>query len=293
MAKFGRLAQFLRRRGIATEFEPPDYPPQRSLERIHDPAYLRDFLQGELTREQVRTIGLPWSPGLVRRTLRAVGGTIRTGELALDHGLACNTAGGTHHAHPDHGSGFCILNDLAVAARYLVEERDLNRVLILDCDVHQGDGTAVALAEEPRVQTVSLHTASNFPFTKQTSDRDLTVPAGAGDGAYLDSLRELLEELRPWDQYDLVFYDAGVDVHRKDRLGHLELSNQGLRRRDRLVLDTVREAGVPVAGVIGGGYSEDLNSLVDRHANLHRAAKAVENGSFRGQIRIGSKGTNS
>ena len=208
----------------------------------------------------------------MRRTFTAVGGTIRTAELALEHGLACNLAGGTHHAHPDFGSGFCILNDLAVAATEMIHRGLAKQVLIVDLDVHQGDGTAAVFKERDDVFTFSMHCGANFPSRKVAGDHDVALDVGVGDGHYLavlaDELTALLSRVKP----DLVLYDAGVDPHHDDRLGRLELTDDGLAARDRYVIATCRNAGAAVAGVIGGGYHASLRTLADRHAILHRAA---------------------
>jgi acetoin utilization deacetylase AcuC-like enzyme len=210
----------------------------------------------------------------VRRSWLAVGGTVLTARLALQHGLACHLAGGTHHAFPDYGSGFCIFNDVAIAARVLLAEGLVRQLLVVDLDVHQGDGTAAIFAGDPRVFTFSAHAASNFPLRKQCSDLDLPLADGLEDEAYLGAigavLPDLLEQVRP----DLVLYNAGVDPHRGDRLGRLCLSDIGLLQRDRLVLEACLRRRIPVATVIGGGY-DDLNPLVERHGLVFRAASEM------------------
>ncbi len=274
MRKFGLLAEYLEAVGMVPDqsFVRPTPVSRRDLHRVHEPAYVNRFLSGSLSAREERTIGLPWSQGLVRRTLRAAGGTVETVFQALEKGLACSTAGGTHHAGRNGGAGFCILNDLAVAADTVLDRSSVDRVLIFDCDVHQGDGTARIFAGREDVTTVSLHTKENYPFDKATSDLDVEIPRGSGDERYLNTLAETLDHLRPLDGYDLVLYDAGVDVHREDRLGHLNLTDRGVLERDRRVLDSFRSRGVPVAAVIGGGYQKDEDRLARRHALLHRAA---------------------
>tara|TARA_A100001391_G_scaffold184201_1_gene151861 strand:+ start:2352 stop:2969 length:618 start_codon:yes stop_codon:yes gene_type:complete len=199
-------------------------------------------------------------------------GTLVTARLALEHGIACHLAGGTHHAHRDFGSGFCILNDLAVTARALLASGRVNQLLIFDCDVHQGDGTAAILADEPRAFTCSIHCEKNFPTRKMTSDLDVGLPPGLQDTAYLevvtDTLADLLERVRP----DLVLYDAGVDVYAGDPLGRLSVSLAGLAERERRVLALCRDHDVPVATVIGGGYDDDRPALARRHAMVIEAA---------------------
>ncbi|MFQ3615055.1 MAG: histone deacetylase, partial [Cyanobacteriota bacterium] len=250
-------------------------PPTAWLEAVHTSEYVSAYCEGSLEPKVQRRIGLPWSPELVRRTCRAVGGTVLTAQLALRYGLACNTAGGTHHAFPSYGSGFCIFNDLAIAAQVLLQQGLVKRLLIVDLDVHQGDGTAWIFQSEARVFTFSMHCEANFPGTKQVSDLDVPLPVGMEDEAYLQTLAAHLPDLLTQVRPDLVLYDAGVDPHREDVLGKLALSDQGLFRREMQVLETCLKQGYPVACVIGGGYSKDLSSLVYRHSLLHRAASEV------------------
>jgi acetoin utilization deacetylase AcuC-like enzyme len=198
---------------------------------------------------------------------------VLTAQLALEFGLACNTAGGTHHAFPSYGSGFCIFNDLAVAARVAQQAQFAQQILILDLDVHQGDGTAWMFRDDPTVFTFSMHCEANFPGRKQRSDRDIPLPVGLDDDGYLQILAQQLPDLLSGVRPDLVLYDAGVDVHVGDRLGKLALSDFGIYRRDRMVLSSCLAAGYPVAAVIGGGYATDLTALVARHAILYRAAQ--------------------
>ena len=287
MPKFGLLADHLTRLGLAPHgFDAPRPVLRDDLLRVHQPEYVDAFMRGTLDRDAVRRIGLPWSRGLVSRTTRAVGGTLLTARLALapgnPTGLACHTAGGTHHAHAGFGSGFCLFNDLAVAAATLLSEGAVDQVLILDLDVHQGDGTARIFADEPRVFTCSLHGARNFPARKAISDLYVPLPDGMTDDAYLRLLRGddtmpgwrgvewLLEQVEP----DLVLYDAGVDVHIDDKLGRLALTDAGIFERDRHVLERCRAHGVPTACVIGGGYGPPP-ILARRHAILHHAAAEV------------------
>ncbi|MEM6349532.1 MAG: histone deacetylase [Cyanobacteria bacterium P01_D01_bin.14] len=279
MPKFRLLKDLLLRDGIITEQQiyPPGIPPQNWLELVHTPNYVSAYQQGTLDPRAQRRIGLPWSPGLVQRTCTAVGGTILTAKLALQNGIACNTAGGTHHAFPDYGSGFCIFNDLAIAARVLKRQGLVERILVLDLDVHQGDGTAWIFQDDPSVFTFSMHCAINFPGRKQVSDLDIPLAEGLEDDGYLRQLTahlpDLLSQVRP----DLVLYDAGADIHKDDRLGKLAISNTGLFQRDWYVFDTCLRAGYPVACVIGGGYGDDMAALIYRHSLLHRAANQVMN----------------
>ena len=274
MGKFAVLRDLLIDEGIAhpDALHRPVPATRQQLLRVHTAGYVDAFVSGTLPREAQRRIGLPWSEGLVQRTVTAVGGTIRTAELALQHGLACNLAGGTHHAHRDFGSGFCIFNDLAVAAADVLERGLARRVLVVDLDVHQGDGTAAVFAQRPDVFTFSMHCQANFPSRKVAGDHDVGLDIGVGDDHYLEVLAHALPALLARVKPDLVFYDAGVDPHHDDRLGRLELTDAGLAARDRYVMATCRDAGAAVAGVIGGGYHAQLRTLASRHASLHRAA---------------------
>ncbi|MEO1020006.1 MAG: histone deacetylase [Pseudomonadota bacterium] len=276
MGKFGALKRYLENQDLlrpANLFEPqpasPDY-----LVGAHDPAYVAAVLSGQLPPEQVRRLGLPVTPEVARRSLAANGGTLMAAKLALEHGLACNLAGGSHHAFRAFGSGFCVFNDVAAAASHLLAKQRINQALVLDLDVHQGDGTASILADQPRVTTVSLHCRTNFPARKQTSDLDVPLEPDLADGDYLETLERTLDELLASADHpppDLVFYNAGVDPHRDDRLGRLALSDAGLMARERLVLQRVTARGIPLVCVVGGGYDHDIDRLAARHAFLHHA----------------------
>lgn len=267
MAKFGLLQRYLRDTGLlgANNHFRPGAARQALLTLAHCPNYVQRFLNNDLERAALRRLGLPWSPALVRRTITAVNGSLLTAQLALQHGMACHLAGGTHHAHFDFGSGFCVFNDLAITALALLKGKVKN-VLIFDCDVHQGDGTATLLANEPRAFTCSIHCDKNFPVRKAASDLDVDVARGCTDKDYLTiveaTLKPLLNQLKP----ELVIYDAGVDIFSGDPLGLLDISLAGLRQRDALVLQTCRDRGIPVATVIGGGYDRDAAALARRHA---------------------------
>ncbi|MEM1241027.1 MAG: histone deacetylase [Cyanobacteria bacterium P01_H01_bin.26] len=277
MPKFKLLRDLLVRDRVigVDQIYQPGRPPQDWLELVHDSAYVTAYCDGGLDAKAQRRIGLPWSEALVRRTCTAVGGTILTAKLALNQGLACNTAGGTHHAFPGYGAGFCIFNDIAIAIRLLRIQNLLQTVLIVDLDVHQGDGTAWIFRNDPGVFTFSMHCAVNFPGRKQTSDLDVPLAAGTEDDEYLARLAAHLPDLLSQVKPDLVLYDAGADPHRDDRLGKLALSDEGLYRRDWYVLETCTRAGYPVACVIGGGYGKDMDALIYRHSYLHRAASTV------------------
>lgn len=277
MPKFGKVYDSLIRDGIAglDQFHLPEIAPREVIGLVHDRAYVDAYLQGTLPARAMRRIGFPWSGQLARRTCAAVGGTLLTAQLALAQGLACNTAGGTHHAFPDFGSGFCIFNDVAIAIRHAQESGQIRRALVVDLDVHQGDGTAAIFRDDPEVFTFSMHCEKNFPFRKQRGSLDLGLPVGMEDDAYLHTLRRhlpaILDDFRP----DLIFYNAGVDPHAEDSLGKLALSDAGLYARDHYVLSQGWQRGIPVAGVIGGGYHRDHWRLARRHTLLHQAASAV------------------
>ena len=248
--------------------------PIEFLDPVHDGGYVRKFLDGSLEDSLVRRIGLrPWGDRLVERTLVLTGGTVEaTRSALLSGGCAGNLGGGTHHAYHDFGSGYCIFNDLAVAARMAQREFDVGSILVLDLDVHQGDGTAALFEDDPSVTTVSFHCASNFPFRKMRSDHDVGLPDGMGDRDYLERLESFLdrklEGLRP----ELVLYQAGVDVLSSDRLGRLALSREGVKKRNEIVFDWVADRGLPLVLTMGGGYAEPLEDSVRAHADLFRGA---------------------
>jgi acetoin utilization deacetylase AcuC-like enzyme len=277
MEKFKKLYELLLSDRIADpdQFHCPDRPPQDWIELVHTAEYVNAYCFGTLDSKAQRRIGLPWSPELVNRTCTAVGGTILTAQMALKCGLACNTAGGTHHAFPSYGSGFCIFNDLAIASRVLQKLGLVEKILIIDLDVHQGDGTAFIFQSDPSVFTFSMHCEINFPGTKQQSDLDVPLAEGMEDDEYLQTLDQYLPDLLSEVKPDLIFYDAGVDPHLGDRLGKLALTDSGLYRREMQVLTTCVTQGYPVACVIGGGYADDMDALVYRHSIVHRAASEV------------------
>ena len=274
MEKFRLLHERLRDGGVAgaANLHRPGRARPALLSLAHCPEYLDRFLGNRLGEREAKRMGLPWSEDLVRRTCIAPMGTLLTAQLALKHGIACHLAGGTHHAHYDFGSGFCILNDLAITARALRAGGLVKRVLIFDCDVHQGDGTAAILAGDPELFTCSIHCEKNFPTRKSRSDLDVGLPVGLEDDGYLAVVEETLADLLRQLQPDLVLYDAGVDVYAGDPLGRLAVSLTGLAERERQVLTLCREHGVPVATVIGGGYDDDRPALARRHALVVEAA---------------------
>jgi acetoin utilization deacetylase AcuC-like enzyme len=274
MGKFGRLAEILVADGLAGPFVEPEAAPREWLERVHDRAYVRQVFACGVAPEIEREIGLPVVEAVARRARFAVGGTILTARLALRSGIACNTAGGGHHARRDRGAGFCVFNDVAVAIRTLQAEGLIANALVIDLDVHQGDGTAAIFAGDPTVTTFSMHSEKNYPLRKVPSNLDIALADETGDEAYLRALANALPHLLDGAAPDIVFYNAGVDPHRDDRLGRLALSDAGLAARDRLVIEAVRARSIPFAGVIGGGYQDDIDALARRHTTLHRTAAA-------------------
>ncbi len=272
MRKYGRLAEILREQGLAPAvFLEPDGISPDLIALAHDRAYVDQVLACAVPREVERRIGLPIDQGVVRRARLSAGGTLLAARLALQHGLAGSTAGGSHHGQRTTGAGFCVFNDVAIAAQVLAREGTITRALIIDLDVHQGDGTADCLSGEPHLFTFSVHAEKNYPVRKIPGDLDVGLDDGVKDTAYLAVLRAhvpaLLDTLSP----DLVFYNAGVDPHHEDKLGRLALTDQGLRERERYVVQETRRRGIPLAAVIGGGYSADVDTLARRHALVFEA----------------------
>lgn len=277
MGKFRRLAEHLVAEGLVADdtFARPEPASREWLTLVHSADYVDEILSVRLAPERQKLLGLPFSERLSRRAVIAVGSTVLTARLALAHGLACNTAGGGHHARHEHGAGFCVFNDVAVAIRVLQREGAVRRVLVVDLDVHQGDGTALIFNGDPAVTTFSVHSASNYPVRKATSSLDVALPDRTSDVQYLSMLADTLPALLDRTRPDLVFYNAGVDPHRDDRLGRLSLSDEGLAARDRYVIETVRARSIPLATVTGGGYRDDVDALVRNHAALHRIAASL------------------
>lgn len=241
----------------------------------HDADYIDKVLNGTLSDREQRRLGFPWSPELTRRSVRTVGATIGACRAALDDGVAVNLAGGTHHACRDHGEGYCVFNDSAVAARTMQAEGRVRRVVVLDCDVHQGNGTAAILAGDSTVFTFSIHGAKNFPFHKERSDLDLELPDGTTDDLYLAMVEEGVRRAIAQSSADLAIYLAGADPYRKDRLGRMAISLSGLAERDNIVLGLCREMGLPVAVTMAGGYAEDVEEIVAIHLQTVRTAAAM------------------
>lgn len=247
----------------------------KHLERIHDANYVQSFLNGRMSDKAIRRIGMPWSSQFVKRTLHAVGGTVLTSQLALEHGIALNLTGGYHHAFKDFGSGFCVFNDIMLSATMALDKPNIDKVLIFDCDVHQGDGTAALAQGNDQIYTVSLHCEKNFPARKQQSDLDFALSNKMRDDEYLHNVDCALHLALNSSIPDFVIYDAGVDIHEADDLGYLDISTQGVYQRDKLVFDTCKRYGIPVAAVIGGGYQRNIDDLVKVHVQLYRAAGVI------------------
>jgi acetoin utilization deacetylase AcuC-like enzyme len=252
--------------GAGLEFVEPHAATDDELVRVHERAYVGRVLAGALSAAEVRRIGFPWSEALVERSLRSTGAAVDAAAAALEDGVAASLAGGTHHAGSDWGEGFCVFNDTAVAARELQARGLVRRVVILDCDVHQGNGTAEIFSRDESVFTMSIHGARNFPLRKHPGSLDVPLDDGTGDETYLAALGPAVQESFERGRPDLVLYIAGADPYEGDRLGRLGLTKQGLLERDRLVLRAARAAGLPVAIVCGGGYCDNIESIVDIHA---------------------------
>jgi acetoin utilization deacetylase AcuC-like enzyme len=271
--------ELLRRRvaaeGLVSRAEINDPPPAsgESLRRVHTDDYVTRLTLGQLTDAELRRLGFPWSPALVERSYRAVGGTCEAARAALERGIAMNLAGGTHHAFADRGEGFCVFNDVAVAIRMLQQEGRIERALVVDLDVHQGNGTHAIFAQDSSVFTFSMHARRNYPFAKVAGSLDLELADGAGDEEYLELLAETLPMALARARPDLAIYLAGADPHAGDRLGRLGLSLDGLARRDAMVLAVCREVGIPVAITIAGGYGRDIADTVQAHTNTVRVAR--------------------
>jgi acetoin utilization deacetylase AcuC-like enzyme len=277
MAKYRGVYERLMGEGTVAPHEvmTPGPASEEELLRVHTADYVRRFLTGELAEREERRLGFRWSPALCRRALHATGGSIMAARAALSDGLAANLAGGSHHAFPGHGEGYCAFHDMAVALRALRAEGFAGRLAIVDCDVHQGNGSAAILGGDPLVHTLSIHCDSNYPREKVPGSCDVGLADGVGDGEYLSHLERELERI--WGEFrpELVFYQAGVDPLAGDRLGRLKLTRAGLRKRDTMVLRRCVSAGVPAAIFLGGGYGFTLEETVEAHADTIRIAAGL------------------
>lgn len=265
MDKYARLRHRLAEARPDIELLEPEAASDGVLALAHEPDWITRLSEGRLTAAETRAIGFPWSPQMVERSRRSVGATVGACRAAIENGAAANLAGGTHHAYADRGEGFCCFNDVAVAARLMQAERRARRVAIVDLDVHQGNGTASILARDASVFTLSLHGEHNYPFRKEASDLDVSLPDGTGDAAYLEALDGALEQLAARFEADLLIFLAGADVYRGDRLGRLALTKAGIAERDARVFAFARRHGLPVAATMAGGYCPTVEDIVDIH----------------------------
>jgi acetoin utilization deacetylase AcuC-like enzyme len=268
----------------ADEIHKPELADVKDLQLIHTEDYITRLINGELTKSEVRRLGLPWSESLVRRSFLAVSGTINASRKALKNQVSSNLAGGTHHAFPDRGEGFCVLNDVAIAIRVLQKENLAKRFLIVDCDVHQGNGTAFIFKNEKEVFTFSMHGAKNYPLRKEVSNLDIELADGTEDIEFNEILSEALHRIVQHDP-DLIFYLGGADPFERDKLGRLNLTMEGLRIRDETVLKFAKSEDIPVVTVMSGGYAKDINDTVEIHCNTIRAVKKVFYGIEKAQSR--------
>lgn len=270
---------------ILGEVHKPELAKTDDLELVHTKDYITRLCNGTLTKSEIRRLGLPWSESLVRRSFLAVSGTINAGRSALVNGVSSNLAGGTHHAFPDRGEGFCVLNDVAIAIRTMQRDNLAQRFLIVDCDVHQGNGTAFIFKDEEEVFTFSMHGAKNYPLHKEISNLDIELADGTGDIEFHEVLNEALHRI-VHHQPDLIFYLGGADPYEKDKLGRLRLTLEGLRQRDEIVLNFAKEEDIPIVTVMSGGYAKDINDTVEIHCNTIRAIKKVFYGIERKKFQV-------
>ncbi len=277
MLKYELLPEQLLRQGTCSkdQFFSPEIIEEEHVLRAHKPEYYRDLATLQLDPRAARRIGFPLSEALVKRELMIAQGTLQGCRYAMEYGIAFNIAGGTHHAFSDRGEAFCLLNDQAIAAQYLLHSGKASQILIVDLDVHQGNGTAEIFRDNPAVFTFSVHGKSNYPFKKEESDLDIALPDNTDDRTYLQILREHLPQLFDRIKPDFIFYLCGVDVLAEDKLGKLGLSLKGARKRDEMVLSLCHSMKVPVQCSMGGGYAPDIRTIVDAHANTYRVARDI------------------
>lgn len=277
MLKYELLPEQLLHEGTCSKdnFFQPKTPMDKHILRVHTQAYVRDLKQLTLDKRAARKIGFPLSDILVEREVIIADGTIKASEYALQHGIAMNIAGGTHHAYTNRGEAFCLLNDQAIGARFLQHQKLAHKILIVDLDVHQGNGTAEIFKTDPSVFTFSMHGKANYPFKKETSDLDIALENDTADEEYLNILYETLPKLIEQIQPDFVYYLCGVDVISTDKLGKLGMSIDGCKERDRFVLETCKAQDLPVMCSMGGGYSPNIKTIVEAHANTFRLAQDI------------------
>ena len=268
--KFGELANYLISNNIVKNFHKPYPCSVETLKFAHSDKYIQNILNKTLNIEGVKKIGFPLVDSVVKRSLVATGGTVLASKLAIHYGISCNTAGGSHHANYNEGAGYCVFNDVAVAAHYLINRGLANKILIVDLDVHQGNGNSDIFKENRNVFTFSMHSKSNYPAKKSKSDIDVELEDNLEDQTYIKKLKYYLGDLNK-ENFDFVFYIAGVDVHFNDRLGKLKISDEGIRLRDEIVVENFFSKKIPLCGVLGGGYNKDFNKLVELHSILHQS----------------------
>lgn len=291
MEKYRLLREAVAREGVGGvgALRIPPAAEDAALLRVHDPHWVEAACTGILEPAQIRRIGFPWSPELIERSRRSVGGTLAAGFAALEDGAAANLAGGTHHAFRDRGEGFCVFNDVAVAIKALQVAGRIRRAAVVDLDVHQGNGTAHLFKGDSEVFTASVHGASNYPFRKEKSDLDLALADGTGDAEFLKAVTLAVQASIARGHPDIVFYIAGADPFKGDRLGRLSVSKVGLAERDHIVVEGVRRAGIPLVVVMGGGYAENVHDTVEIHAHSVALATTLT-GSVGQSLRPGSPG---
>ena len=268
--KFGELANYLIKNKIVKNFHKPYPCSDETLKRAHSEKYIKDIKNKTLDKNGVKKIGFPLVDSVVQRSLVATGGTVLAAKLSINNGLACNTAGGSHHANFDGGAGYCVFNDVAVATQYLLDRELAKRILIIDLDVHQGNGNSDIFKNNRNVFTFSMHSKSNYPAKKSISDLDVELEDNIEDLEYVKLLKIYLSQLNK-ENFDFVFYIAGVDIHFNDRLGKLKVSDEGIRSRDEIVIENFFSKNIPLCGVLGGGYNKDFNKLVELHSYLHQS----------------------
>ena len=274
--KFGELIKLLRKKNIATTYNTfePNEVSVTTLLNVHTEEYINKINNLSLDKDEIRRLGFPLVKSVRRRSFVATGGTVLASKLAVKHKLACNTAGGSHHAFSNQGNGYCVFNDVAVATSYLKKKYKYKKILILDLDVHQGDGTAKIFESDDSVFTVSIHSKKNYPSKKQKSNIDIELEDGIKDEEYLNVVNQLLQKIGDL-QFDFVFYVAGVDVHFEDRLGKLNITETGIRKREELVINNFFKKNIPLCGVLGGGYNHNFEQLVNLHSILHETCKKI------------------
>ena len=268
--KFGELAKYLIKNKIVKKFIKPYPCSEETLKRAHSEKYVKDIKNKTLDQTKIKKIGFPLVDSVVQRSLVATGGTVLASKLAIDSGLACNTAGGSHHANFEEGAGYCVFNDVAVAAQYLLDKGLASKILIVDLDVHQGNGNSDIFKNNKDVFTFSMHSKSNYPAKKSISDLDVELEDNLEDKNYLKALKFYLNKLNK-ENFDFVFYIAGVDIHFNDRLGKLKITDDGIKERDEIITQNFFSRGIPLCGVLGGGYNKDFDKLVELHSFLHRS----------------------